>query len=169
MEYKHVNGPVFCRYALTPPVINSELAEKFGIEAPSVVKLDEGSNVKLRIVLEDKGLRMTCHATIDWVKQDESTKEYRVGLSRLSLTDPEFRILAENFVARPDRTLELGDTVRDKGLESTPVTTADTEEEIERVKAVTLPVSLIEAVDAKRGSVPFSKFVQKALQEAVSH
>jgi hypothetical protein len=165
MEYRHVDGPVYCRYALTPPVINSALAEKYGIEAPSAVAMDEGKNVKLRMVVENGTVRMTCHARVDWVKEDESTGEYRVGLSRLSLADPEFRILARNFVARSARPIVLGKTVRDKAAESAPVTVGDSKEEITRVKGVTLPVSLIEAVDAIRGELGFSRFVVKVLRE----
>ena len=165
MEYRHVDGPVYCRYALTPPVMNSALAEKYGIEAPSAVAMDEGKNVKLRMVVENGAVRMTCHARVDWVKEDKSTGEYRVGLSCLSLADPEFRILEKNFVARSERPIELGRTVRDKAVESVPVTVAEAEEEITRVKAVTLPVSLIETIDAKRGQLGFSQFVANALRE----
>ena len=42
MEYKHVNGPVYCRFALTPPVINSERAYQYGIEAPSLIDIHAG-------------------------------------------------------------------------------------------------------------------------------
>jgi hypothetical protein len=81
MEYRYVNGPVYCRYALTPPVINSDLGHKMGIVAPcemdmqagSHIKLKAGNNVKLRMVLDNRTKRMTCHAKIDWVRQDEST------------------------------------------------------------------------------------------------
>ncbi len=167
MEYKHVNGPVYCRYAFTPPVVNSELAERYGIEAPTVVPLQVGSNVKIRMILEQGKLRMTCHAKIDWVKEDKAGEVFSVGLSHLSLTDQEFKVLAKNLVDAVTRPLEFGPTVRDKGLNSEPITKGEQEEELQRVKAVTMPVSLIEAIDSKRGPLGFSEFVCKAIWDAV--
>lgn len=163
MEYRHVRGPVYCRYAYTPPIINSELAMELGIEASSVVRLDEGSNVKLRMVLEDQNKRMTCHAKIDWVKQNEQTGDYRVGLSHLSLSDDEFRVLRRSLIEEPSKALEFGAKVTDKGLEVEPLIRGEEEVEIKRIKALTLPVALIEAIDSARGEVPFSEFVARAI------
>ncbi len=165
MEYRHVNGPVYCRYAFTPPVINSKLAYQYGIEAPSILSLDVGSNVKLRLLLADGKKRITCHAIIDWVNADEATGEFKVGLSNLSLTDEEFEVLIDNFVDAPKLPLEFGESVRDKGLESEPVIGGERVQEIKRIKAVTLPVSVIEDIDAKRGDHQFSAFVTNALRE----
>lgn len=168
MDYRHVKGPVYCRYAYTPPVINSELAFELGIEASSVVRLDEGSNVKLRMVLEDQNTRMTCHAKIDWVKENEQTGDYRVGLSHLSLSDDEFQVLMKSLVEQPSVYMEFGASVRDKGLTSAPFTRADESLEIKRIKAVTLPVELIEAIDSTRGEVPFSEYVARAIRAYLS-
>lgn len=163
MEYRHVKGPVYCRYAYTPPIINSELALELGIEASSVVRLDEGSNVKLRMVLEDQDKRMTCHAKIDWVKQNQETGDYRVGLSHLSLSDEEFRVLRKSLVEEPSKQLEFGERVTDKGLTVEPMIHGDQEVELKRIKALTLPVAVIEAIDSARGEVPFSEFVTRAI------
>ena len=163
MEYRHVKGPVYCRYAFTPPIINSELALELGIEASSAVRLDEGSNVKLRMVLEDQDKRITCHAKIDWVKQNEHTGDFRVGLSHLSLSDGEFRVLRRSLVEEPSKQLEFGERVTDKGLGVEPVISGEEEGDIKRIKALTLPVALIEAIDSSRGEVPFSEFVARAV------
>ena len=165
MEYRNVNGPVYCRYAFTPPVINSDLAYEYGIQAPSHIDLVEGRNVKLRMILDDRSLRITCHGKIDWVKKDEAGGELRVGLSHLSLSDQEFGVLMRNFSDGTDLPLEFGEQVRDKGLESEPFTSTEPETEIERIKAVSLPLAIIEAIDMKRGSVSFSKFVAQALRD----
>ena len=77
MEYKNVDGVVYSRYASSPPVINSEMAWKFGIQVPCPMEpghytqFNVGSNVKLRIVIERGNMKMTCHAMIDWVEKDE--------------------------------------------------------------------------------------------------
>lgn len=168
MEYRHVNGPVYCRYAITPPVINSELAHQFGIEAPTVVELQEGSNVKLRLLLQGGSKRITCHAKIDWVKKDHRSGEYKAGLGQLSLTDPEFKVLLDNLVDEPEMPLRLGETVRAQDTDSEPVLDINDGGELKRIKAVTLPVSLIEMVDMKRGTVPFSEYVAQAIQEYIS-
>jgi hypothetical protein len=165
MEYKHVNGQAYCRYAATPPIINSSLATQYGIEVLSMVNLEQGRNVKLRVVLEDRSNRMTCHAVIDYVQQDESIGQYKVGFSQLSLTDDEFRLLLQSFVDKSERVLEITETVRDKGMEAPPVTDLESLKEITRIKAVTLPVSLIEEIDMKRGEDSFSDFVTKALNK----
>ena len=130
-----------------------------------MVNLEQGRNVKLRVVLEDRSNRMTCHAVIDYVQQDESIGQYKVGFSQLSLTDDEFRLLLQSFVDKSERVLEITETVRDKGMEAPPVTDLESLKEITRIKAVTLPVSLIEEIDMKRGEDSFSDFVTKALNK----
>ncbi|MCA1961203.1 MAG: hypothetical protein LDL33_10440 [Desulfomonile sp.] len=172
MEYKHVNGPVYCRFALTPPIINSPRAYEYGIEAPSLIDLQagsnrtlkEGSNVKIRMLLDNRSKRMTCHAKIDYVVRDEVKGETRVGLSHLSLSDAEFGILMENFTDEPVEPLEVTERVEDKGIEAKPVTEAGLLLETTRIKAVTFPIDLIEEIDAKRGEVPFSEFVTRAIK-----
>lgn len=172
MEYKHVNGPVYCRFALTPPIINSPRAYEYGIEAPSLIDLQagsnltvkEGSNVKIRMLLDNRTKRITCHAKIDYVVRDEVKSETRVGLSHLSLSDAEFRVLMENFTDEPVEPLEVTERVEDKGIEARPVTEAELFLETTRIKAVTFPIDLIEEIDAKRGEVPFSEFVTSAIK-----
>lgn len=169
MKYKYVNGPVFCRYAGTPPIINSELANEYGIEAPSFVELEEGRNVKVRIML-DRATRMTCHAKVAWVKHDETAggafdQRWIVGLSSLSLTDAEFEVLLTNLVENPESLLELRDRLRDAEADTPPVAFPGKEELVVRKKAVTMPVSLIEEIDAKRGDVQFSQFITSAVKQ----
>lgn len=172
MEYKHVNGPVYCRFALTPPIINSPRALEYGVEAPSLIDLQagsnltlkEGSNVKLRMLLDNRNKRMTCHAQIDYVVRDEARGQTRVGFSHLSLSDAEFGVLMENFTDEPIEPLEVTERVEDKGIEARPVTEAELLLETTRIKAVTFPVNLIEEIDAKRGDVPFSEFVARAIK-----
>jgi hypothetical protein len=172
MEYKSVNGPVYCRYAITPPVINSDTAREIGILAPidaalqagSNVELREGSNVKLRILLSDRSIRMTCHAVINWLTRNESTGKYTVGFGHLSLSDAEFQVLLKNVADKPDDFVVFGETVRVKGAEAPPVTLTEDRQEITRAKAVTMPVGLIEEIDARRGTVPFSEFVVTAVR-----
>ncbi len=164
MEYKHLKGQAYCRYASTPPIINSPLAYNYGIEVQSMMDVEAGRNVKLRVVLEDRSKRMTCHARIDYAQRDESIGQWRVGFSNLSLNDVEFRLLLQSFVDKSERVLEFADTVRDKGVDVPPVTESDNLAKISRMKAVELPVNLIEEIDMKRGEVPFSKFVIKALE-----
>ena len=166
MKYRHVNGRVYSRYAFTPPVVNSDLASAYGIEAPSSVPLDEGSSVKVRIVLGHISKRMTCHAVVDHVAADESSGTYSVAFGKLSLSDDEFEILLNNCVEKGDLEIEFGETVRRGGVDTSPVTKGQEGEEISRVKAVTLPIGLIEAIDSKRGDVPFSKYVTTALRKA---
>lgn len=164
MDYKHVNGQAYCRYAGTPPIINSPLAYQYGIEVLSMIDLEKGRNVKLRVVLEDRPKRMTCHARVDYVTWDEATGQHRVGFSQLSLTDEEFRVLLQSFVEKSERILEFGETVRDKGMEAPAVTETENFIELSRMKAVTLPVDLIEEIDMKRGKDSFSEFVTEALR-----
>jgi len=173
MEYKHVNGPVYCRFALTPPIINSARAYEYGIEAPSMfdvqagsyTRLKEGVNVKVRMLLEGRTKRMTCHAKIDYVIEEESEGMTRVGFSHLSLSDEEFGVLMENFIEEPVAPLELTERVEDKGIEARPVTEAEVFMGTTRVKAVTFPVNLIEEIDAERGEIPFSEYVTRAVKE----
>ncbi|MDR3603457.1 MAG: hypothetical protein P4L38_02405 [Syntrophaceae bacterium] len=167
MEYKHVNGQAYCRYAATPPIINSPLADQYGIEVFSPVSVEEGRYVKLRVVLQDRPGRITCHARIDYAKRVESGNQYRVGFSHLSLTDEEFRLLLQSFVDESERVLELTESVRDKGAEAPSVTGMEGLEKITRIKAVTLSVSLIEEIDMKRGDESFSDFVAKAVRDYV--
>jgi hypothetical protein len=169
MKYKYVNGPVFCRYAGTPPIINSKLAEEYGIEASSFVELEQGRNVKVRMVLENRTQRMTCHAKVAWVKRDEAAagafdERWIVGLNSLSLTDDEFEVLLTNFVEEPESPLELLERLRDAASEISPVAFPGREEQVLRIKAVTMPVGLIDEVDAKRGNVQFSEFVSRAVK-----
>lgn len=170
MEYKHVDGPVYCRYAATPPIVNSELANTYGIEARSFVELEEGKNVKVNILLENRTKRMTCHGKVAWMKRDETAggafdQRWIVGLSHLSLTDDEFQVLLANFVEAPLCPIEFREKVRDTEWGTTPVTFPGREELVVRVKAVTMPVSLIDEIDSKRGDVPFSQFVSTAVKE----
>lgn len=172
MEYRHVNGPVYCRFALTPPIINSPRASDYGIEAPSLIDLHagsnltlkEGTNVKIRMLLDNRSKRMTCHAKIDYVVRDEDRGETRVGLGQLSLSDAEFAILMENFTNAPIEPLEVTERVEDKGAEAKPVTEAELMLETTRIKAVTFPIGLIEEIDDRRGEVPFSEFVTRAVK-----
>jgi hypothetical protein len=172
MQFKHVNGPVYCRFALTPPIVNSPRAYEYGIEAPSLIDLQagsnltlkEGSNVKIRLLLDNRSKRMTCHAKIDYVIRDEARDRTRVGFSHLSLSDAEFGILIQNFTDEPIEPLEVTDLVEDKGIEARPVLEAELFLGATRIKAVTLPVNLIEEIDAKRGDVPFSEFVASAIK-----
>ncbi len=166
MKYCHVNGRVYSRYAFTPPVINSGLASSYGIEAPSSVPLDQGSNVKLRIVLGHLSKRMTCHAVVDNVIAGKSPETFSVAFGQLSLSDHEFEILLNNCSEGVHGEFEFGMTVRHGGKDTSPVIEGYEGEEITRVKALTLPVRLIEAIDLKRGETPFSQYVTNALRKA---
>jgi len=173
MEYKHIDGQVYSRYALTPPIINSELALKYGIQIPCPVEpgpfagLVIGRYVKLRLVIEGGTKKITCHAKIDWVRTDAATNECLVGFGSLSLTNEEFAILEESFAERPARKLEFGVSVEDKAPEAAPVVATATAKEIMRLKAVNFPVTVIEAIDAYRGKTGFSEFVAEAVREYV--
>ncbi len=172
MEYRPVDGPVYCRYAITPPVINSDTAHEIGVlarveedlQAGSNVELKEGSNVKLRMLLDDRTIRMTCHARIDWLTRDESSGKFTVGFGRLALSDAEFQVLSKDVADKPDDFAVFDETVREKGSQAAPVTLTEDRQEITRAKAVTMPVSLIEEIDARRGRVPFSEFVVTAVK-----
>ncbi|MBM3300322.1 MAG: hypothetical protein FJY85_10245 [Deltaproteobacteria bacterium] len=173
MEYKHVDGTVYSRYASSPPVINSQYAYRFGIQVPCPVEpgqysqFNVGNNVKLRFLLEEGRKKMTCHGIIDWVEKDEKTGQCVVGFGHLSLTDEEFRVLEESFTEKSDRPLEFGEPVRAKGAEAVAVTETDQVREIMRLKAVNFPVSVIEAIDENRGDVPFSDFVTLAVRQYI--
>jgi hypothetical protein len=171
MEYKTVEGSVYSRYALTPPVINSDLALKYGLRVPSTIEpgqysqLEAGRNVKLRLVVNDGKTKMTCHGRIDWVGKDETTGQTYVHFGCLSLTDHEFEVLAWNFVEKVDKPLEFGVRVRDYGKEAETVRFDNDAKEITRMAAVAFPLSVYEAIDEKRGAVPFSEFVANVLKE----
>ena len=106
---------------------------------------------------------MTCHAVVDHVTTDESSGTHAVAFGQLSLSNDEFEILLNNCAEEADTKMEFGKTVRHGGVDASPVTEGQAGEEITRVKAINLPVGLIEAIDSKRGDVPFSKYVTMAL------
>jgi len=171
MKYGRIEGPIYCRYARTAPVLNSSLASEYGLEAEMELKpefgfsVEQGRNVKLRLVLNKRSSRMTCHAKIDWVKEDPSTGECKVRFSHLSLSDDEFKVLFDNFTEQPLKDLVFGETVRKTPEEAIPVIKGQDQKEIVRDKALTLPVVLIEKIDEKRGDTPFSEFVVKILKD----
>ena len=174
MEYKHIDGSVSSRYAASPPVINSNLAWKYGIQVPCPVEpghyaqFEMGRNVKLRLVIEAGKKKMTCHGMIDWVEKDQETGVCMVGFGHLSLTEEEFQVLARSFSDRGESPLEFGGRVRDKAPDAESVVTASEEaREIMRLKAVNFPVSVIEAIDENRGDTPFSQFVTAAVRAYV--
>lgn len=173
MEYKHIDGMVYSRYASSPPVINSNLAGEYGIQVPCPLEPGQytqfkvGSNVKLRMVIDAGKTKMTCHAMIDWVDKDEQTGQCIVGFGHLSLTDDEFVVLERNFTVRSEKHLEFGDRVRDKAPEAAPLTGTKKAREIMRLKAVNFPVSVIEAIDENRRDVPFSEFVTTAVRSYI--
>jgi hypothetical protein len=108
MEYKRAKGRVFSRYAFTPPVLNSDLARSYGIEAPSSVSLDQGSNVQLRIILDHLSKKLICHAVVDHVTTDESSGTYTIAFGQLSLANDEFEILLNNCLGQTDTKIEFG-------------------------------------------------------------
>jgi hypothetical protein len=172
MEYKSIPGPVFSRTALSPPVINSSLALQFGLRVPCVASpgqfsgLQEGVNVKLRMVVDRGTKKMTCHAKVDWIKEDSPGTTF-VGFGSLSLSDEEFAVLLRDFAKEPGSRLEIGERVRDKAPEVEPLLISDTAREIMRLKAVNFPVSVIEEIDAHRGSTTFSEFVVHAVRQSL--
>ncbi|MGC8603161.1 MAG: hypothetical protein ACP5VS_05665, partial [Desulfomonilaceae bacterium] len=111
--------------------------------------------------------RITCHAQIDYVKKVENANQYRVGFSHLSLTDEEFKLLLQSFVNESDRVLEFSETLRDKGIEAPSVSEIEELKQVARIKAVTLPISLIEEIDLKRGAESFSDFVVRVLSDYI--
>ena len=171
MDYKHIDGLVYSRYASTPPVINSELAFQYGIKVPCTVDpgqfsgFEEGRNVKLRLVVGGGAKKITCHAKIDWIKRDELSNDLYMGFGNLSLTDDEFEVLQKSFMEDKGEVLEFGVRVRDQAREAQSVVVSNTAKEIMRLKAVHFPVSVIEGIDEKRGNVSFSDFVTNAVRE----
>jgi hypothetical protein len=171
MEYRTIEGAVYSRSALSPPIINSDAALKYGLRVPCMMEpgqfsgFVEGGNVKLRLVVDHGTRKMTCHAKVDWIQRDERTGQMFVGFGSLSLSDDEFMILQRNFAEEPGKPLEFGYTVRDKAPEAVPIVVSETAREIMRLKAVNFPVSVIEEIDEKRGPVPFSEFVVRAVRE----
>jgi hypothetical protein len=173
MEFRAVNGPVYCRYASTPPIVNSGQAYEIGVlastdvdlQAGGHVPLSVGSNVKLRMVLDNHTKRITCHAKIERISKDEATGKTDVAFGRLSLSDAEFAELAKSYAEAPQHTVEFTERVREKGAEAAPVTIDETLHELMRAKAIRIPVSVIEEVDARRGDMSFSEYVVLALRE----
>lgn len=171
MEYMNVDGHVYSRDALTPPIINSQAALRYGIKVPCNVEPGQyagptvGNNVKLRLVVNEGTKKMTCHAKVDWVDPDPDSGEYMVGFGSLSLTDDEFRILERNFSEKPKEPLYFGRIIEDKAREVEAVKVSDQAQEIMRLKAVNFPVSVIESIDEHRGETPFSEFVINAVRE----
>ncbi len=179
MEYLHLNGPVYSRFAKTPPIINSRMAHRYGIEVLTNTKsqygpvFETGKHLKLRMVLDNRSTRLTCHGTIDEVTVIRATGEYKLGISHLSLTDKEFDLLLQNRDNGPLQSLLFVSSVRRETEAATeddtpPIVQDDEEREIARIKAVTLPLSLIEHIDANRGDTPFSEYVVEALKKRIS-
>jgi hypothetical protein len=171
MQYMHIDGQVYSRHALTPPVVNSDKALGYGIQVPCEREPSQysgpsvGNNVKLRLVVDGGARKMTCHARVDWIKQDPDSGKSFVGFGNLSLTDEEFRILEANFTEKPQEPLEFGTSIRDKAKQAETVKISAQAQEIMRLKAVNFPVSIIEAIDENRGATPFSEFVTNAVRE----
>jgi hypothetical protein len=172
MEYKSIDGPVYSRHAMSPPIINSALAAQYGIKAPCVVEpgqyggIEVGGNVKLRLLVDNGSRKITCHGMIDWIKTDDMGKSY-IGFGSLSLSDEEFRILQRNFVDETSQSVEFVPRVREKATEAEAVIIADVTHEIMRYKAVHFPVSVIEAIDLMRGDTSFSEFVVSAVRQYI--
>lgn len=172
MEYRALNGPIYCRPALTPPIINSPLATEIGIrgvsridlEAGGNVPLSPGSNVKLRMVLDNGLKRMTCHAKIDGWHRDRASGKLTVDFSNLSLSDWEFELLRNSFLEEPLHEVAFTGTLRGHGREAPALGLSEGGHEITRIKAVTMPLALIDRIDDVRGDTPFSDFVVDALR-----
>jgi len=174
MKFVRVAGPVYCRYARTAPVINSDLAHELGIEARlddrtlRAFRLEEGKiaalNVKIRLIAKRRTRHMTCHGKIDWLKKSEESGEYFIGISNLSLSDDEFDLLLSDFAAEPTESLVIVDTVRGHHEKTEPALKAQDDKVIMRDKAVSMPVALIEEIDEVRGTIPFSEFVIEAIR-----
>ena len=170
MRYGKLEGPIYCRYAKTSSIINSVLAREIGVEAPLGYRpeygfrIEAGRNVKLRMMLDNRKRRMTCHAKIDRVREDAKTGEHIISFSHLSLSEDEFKVLMASFTEEEVPSVAFGETVRDATCDSIPLA-AEGPEALIRDKAVTMPVSLIDLIDEKRGEVSFSAFVVAALTE----
>jgi hypothetical protein len=170
MLYMNVDGRVYCRYALTPPIINSENASEYGIKVPWLGEPGQfsgpevGRNIKLRIVVDGGKKKMTCHGKIAWFEPEPSTGQMFVGFDHLSLTESEFSILRRNFVEETKTAVEFGVRVRDKAPEAESITVSDEAREIRRMVAVDFPVSLLEQIDMSRGDTRFSEFVVNAVR-----
>ncbi len=171
MIYMSVDGQVYCRYALMPPIVNSEKALKYGIRGPWLGEPGHfsgpelGKNVKLRLVIEGGKRKMTCHGKIDWFDPEPKTGQMLIGFGSLSLTNAEFDLLERNFVEEPRKPIEFGVRLREKAPEAEPVTAGDEAGEIMRMIALNLPVSLIEQIDLIRGETSFSEYVSDALRK----
>jgi hypothetical protein len=165
---------VYGRYAKTPPIINSTEAYKYGLEFLAGTKsqygpvYEEGRHIKLRIVLDNRTKRFTCHGTIDHVEILKGSGEYKLGVSHLSLSDEEFELLKEFSVDTPLQSILFVSSVREAPSDAQPVVSDKDQKEIKRIKAVTLPVSLIESIDDQRGSTPFSEFMVEAIKKHIS-
>jgi hypothetical protein len=162
MRYGKIEGTIFFRLAKTAPIINSALATDYGLEAPLACApqygIEPGKNVKLRFFFGDARQRMTCHARIDWVKEQKATGEHKIGFSHLSLSDDEFKVLIESFTEPMETSAELRGSVRQLE-EATTIVLGQDDRDVMRDKAVTMPVSLIDKIDRARGKTPFSEFV----------
>ncbi len=173
MLYMNVDGQVYCRYALTPPIINSDKASEYGIKVPWLGQPGQfsgpevGRNIKLRLVIDSGRKKMTCHGKIAWFQPHTETGQMFIGLNHLSLTDTEFDLLQKSFVEEPKTPVEFGVRVRDKAPDAESVTLTDQEKEIRRMVALDLPVSLLEQIDLNRGNVTFSEFVVNAVKAYV--
>lgn len=102
MEYKHVKGRVFSTYTCTPPVVKTDLAHAYGIEAPLDVLFEQGSNARLRIVLTHLSKRMRYKAIVHRVTIDKSSGAYAIAYSQLSLPYDEFELLLNNCDEQDD-------------------------------------------------------------------
>lgn len=171
MEYCTVNGPVYCRHARTAPILNSPKALEHGVRAALPVRpqwgiqLAPGDNVKLRLVLANRTLRLTCHGAVDWVETGEGPGECRVGFGSLSLGDEEFDALLANRTDEAETPLQISEAVRHHGAEAQPLIVGKKRGQLRRDKAVSMPVSLIEQIDEARGTTPFSEYVVAILSE----
>jgi hypothetical protein len=175
MLYMNVDGQVYCRYALTPPIVNSAKASEYGIKVPWLGEPgqfsgpDVGRNIKLRLVLENGKRKMTCHGKIAWFEAETETGQMFMGLDHLSLNDVEFAVLQRNLIDKPKEPVEFGVRVRDMGLDAESVTVSDDAKEIRRMVALDFPVSLLEEIDMNRGDTKFSEFVVNAVRAYLKH
>lgn len=173
MEYKAVNGKVYSRYAMMPPVINSDLAYKYGIRVPSVLEpsqysqLETGKDVKLRLIVNDGKIKLTCHGKIDWVGTSKIDGNTYVHIGNLSLSTEEFKVLADYFSDRAELPIEFGVRLRDYGKNAESINFSQDSKEIMRMIAVSFPLKMFDAIDEIRGDVPFSEFVVNTLKKSI--